>query len=184
MQTLVMILRRGTGAKGGRIWIIIGHDGVVKSLMGVVVIYKTRIAMAAAYDQGSAQARLLSINEEMKKGDGASARKENKVELRKMAPPRGSVGGTGQQGKREDRDGNGKRVATWGQLQAQDAIEAFEDCIPFISRLAMENMEKALWDQVKAKPIEEVREEVDGRVSDPGSTVGRVSSHDHMVMIY
>ena len=127
---------------------------------------------------------MLSIIEETKKGDSASTRKKNKVDFSKMAPPRGSVGGTGQRGKGEDRNGNGKRVATWGQLQAQDAIEAFKYRIPFISRLAMENMEKALWDQVKVKPIEEVREELDGRVSDPGSTVGRVSSHDHMVMIY
>ena len=69
-------------------------------------------------------------------------------------------------------------------MQAQAATEAFKDHIPLISRLAMENMEKALWEQVKAKPIEEVREEVDGWVSNPGSTAGQALAHDHMVMIY
>ena len=33
-------------------------------------------------------------------------------------------------------------------------------------------------------PIEEVHEEVDGWVSDPGSTAGRALAHDHLVMIY
>ena len=63
-------------------------------------------------------------------------------------------------------------------------MEDFKDFIPLISRLAMENMEKALWDQVKVKPIEEVQEEVDGWVSDPGSTAGRALAYDRMVMIY
>ena len=36
----------------------------------------------------------------------------------------------------------------------------------------MEIMEKALWYQVKEKPIEEVLEEADGWVSDTGSTAG------------
>ena len=48
----------------------------------------------------------------------------------------------------------------------------------------MENVEKSLWDQVKAMPIEEVHEEVDGWISDLGSTVGCVSSHNRLVMIY
>ena len=48
----------------------------------------------------------------------------------------------------------------------------------------MENMEKALWDQIKAKLIEEVQEEVDGWVSDLGSMVGQASAHDCMVMIH
>ena len=48
----------------------------------------------------------------------------------------------------------------------------------------MENMEKALWDQVKSIPIAEVREEVDGWISDSGSTMVRASSDDMLVMIY
>ena len=35
---------------------------------------------------------MLSIDKEMKRGDGASARKENIVKEEKMAPPHGSLG--------------------------------------------------------------------------------------------
>ena len=79
---------------------------------------------------------------------------------------------TGHQGKGKDCSSKGKRVATRAQLQAQAAAEAFKDCISLISRIAMENMEKALWDQIKVKRIEEVEEEVDGWVSDLGSMAG------------
>ena len=109
---------------------------------------------------------------------------KNKAELKEMAPTRGSEGGSGHRGKGEDSGGKGKRAVTQAQLQAQVAAEAFKDRIPLISRLAMENMEKALWEQVKSKPIEEVREEVDGWVFDPESTARRASVHDRLVMIY
>ena len=33
-------------------------------------------------------------------------------------------------------------------------------------------------------PIETVWEEVEGWITDPGSTAGRVSAHDHLVMLY
>ena len=71
---------------------------------------------------------------------------ENNAELREMALPHGSVGGNGRQGKGEDYSGKGKRAAIQDQLQAQEAAEVFKDRIPLISRLAMENMEKALWE--------------------------------------
>ena len=63
-------------------------------------------------------------------------------------------------------------------------MEAVKHKFLVISRIAIENVEKVLWDQVKAMPIEEVREEVDSWISDTGSTVGRVSTHDRLVMIY
>ena len=53
MKTPVLNPMRGTWMEGGRIWVIIAHDGAVNSLMGVVFIYKTRVAMAIAYVKGS-----------------------------------------------------------------------------------------------------------------------------------
>ena len=63
-------------------------------------------------------------------------------------------------------------------------METIKDQILLIARLAMEKVEKVLWDQVNSMPIEVVREEVDGWISDPGSTAWRASDHDRLVMIY
>ena len=75
---------------------------------------------------------------------GASVKTAFKADLREMAPTHGSGGGNGHRGKGEDSSDKGQRAATCAQLQAQAATEAFKDRIPLISRLAMENMEKAL----------------------------------------
>ena len=48
----------------------------------------------------------------------------------------------------------------------------------------MENVGKTIWDQVKSMQIEEVHEEGDRWISDPGSTIGRALAHDRLVMIY
>ena len=53
MKTPVLNPMQGTGTEGGLIWVIIAHDGAINSLMGVVFIYKTRVAMAIAYVKGS-----------------------------------------------------------------------------------------------------------------------------------
>ena len=48
----------------------------------------------------------------------------------------------------------------------------------------MEGIEKDLWEQVSLMPIETVWEEVEGWITDLGSTVRRDSAHDHLVMLY
>ena len=48
----------------------------------------------------------------------------------------------------------------------------------------MERVEKDLWEQVKAMPIEEVCEEVKDWVVDPGCTVGRASTYDRIITLY
>ena len=68
-----------------------------------------------------------------------------------MAPPHGgpgklggNAGATGNRGKGQDCSLKGKRATTKAQLVAQAAAKAFKDRISLISRLAMENVEKAL----------------------------------------
>ena len=53
-----------------------------------------------------------------------------------------------------------------------------------MARQATEGIEKALWEQVSSMPIETVWEEVEGWIIDPGSTTGRASTHDCLVMLY
>ena len=74
----------------------------------------------------------------------------------------------------------GKKAETWAQLQAQSAAETFKDRILLIVRLATEKVEKMLWDQVNSMPIEVVREEVDGWISNTNSMAGRASAHDRL----
>ena len=45
-------------------------------------------------------------------------------------------------------------------------------------------MKKELWEQVKSMPIEEVRQEVEDWVVDPGTTARRESAHNRMIMLY
>ena len=116
MKTPLRIPKRGTGQGGGRTWVIMIHDRDAISIMGVILINWTRIAMAEACVLDRAQAYWLSVIRETKKGDGMSVRTGNKAELREMAPPRGSVGGNGRQGKGEDYIGKGKRAMTRAQF--------------------------------------------------------------------
>ena len=118
MKTPLRIPRRGTGQGGGRTWVIMIRDREAISIMGVILINWTRIAMAEACVLDKAQAYWLSVIRETEKGDRVSVRMENKTELREMALPCGSVGGNGRRGKGEDYIGKGKRAATRAQLQA------------------------------------------------------------------
>ena len=92
------------------------HDRDVISIMGVILINWTRIAMNEAYVLDKVHTYWLSVIRKMKKGDGVSVRTKNKVELREMALTCGSGGGSGQRGKGEDYSGKGKRAATQAQL--------------------------------------------------------------------
>ena len=53
---------------------------------------------------------MLSIDKETKRGDGASARKENIAEQGKMAPPHGSLGNLGGQCECDWSSGKRKRL--------------------------------------------------------------------------
>ena len=118
MKTPLRIPRKGTGQGGGRTWVIMICDRDAISIMGVILINWTRIAMVEACVLDRAQAYWLSVIRETEKGDGVSVRTENNAELREMAPPRGSVGGNGHRGKGEEYSGKGKRAETRAQLQA------------------------------------------------------------------
>ena len=45
-------------------------------------------------------------------------------------------------------------------------------------------IKKELWEKVKATPMDEIREEVEEWVLDLGTTAGRASSYDQMMMVY
>ena len=77
-----------------------------------------------------------------------------------------------------------KGTATQAQLHAQAATSFCTDRIPLAARKAIEIVEKDLWEQVKAMPIEEVRQEVEEWVVDPGSTAGWAAAYDRMIMLY
>ena len=62
--------------------------------------------------------------------------------------------------------------------------EFFKDQIPLLVHQAMEGIEKALWEKVSSMPIEMVQEEVEGWITNLGSTTGRASTHDHLVILY
>ena len=78
----------------------------------------------------------------------------------------------------------GKGTAAWAQLHAQAAVDFFKDRILLVARKAIEMVEKDLWEQVKAMPIEEVSQEAKDWVVDPGSTTGRETAYDRMIMLY
>ena len=104
------------GQGGGRTWVIMIYNKDAISIMGVILINWTRLAMAKACVLDRAHAYWLSVIRETEKVDRVSVRMENKAELREMAPPRGSMGGNGRRGKGEDYSGKGKRAATQAQL--------------------------------------------------------------------
>ena len=55
----------------------------------------------------------------------------------------------------------GKGTANQAQLHSQATVDFFKDCIPLVTHKAIEMVERDLWEQVKAMPIEEVRQEVE-----------------------
>ena len=80
MKTLMLNPMRGTGTKGGWIWVIIARDGTVNPLMGGLIIYSTKVAEATSYGQVRAQARVLSLDGDLRRGGGTIVREESKVE--------------------------------------------------------------------------------------------------------
>ena len=81
-----------------------------------------------------------------------------------MAPTCGKIGKLSPDevstGRREPRKGSARRgrgIATRAQLHAQAIANFFKDRILLEASKSMEIVEKDLWDQVKAMPIEEVR---------------------------
>ena len=78
----------------------------------------------------------------------------------------------------------GKGTATQAQLQAQAAIELFKDHIPLISWKVVKKVQKDLWEKLKAMLIEEVCQEVEYWIVDPGSMAGRASTYDRIIMLY
>jgi len=74
--------------------------------------------------------------------------------------------------------------ATRTQARAQEAGHFFRNRLPSPVREEIESMEKRLWDTIQDLPADELRGEVEEWVMDPGSTAGRASAYDRMVMLY
>jgi len=80
------------------------------------------------------------------------------------------------------RSGQGR--ATRAQSRAQEAAHFFHNRLPSPVRDELECIEKRLWDSVKEIPVDELRSEVEDWVVDPGTTAGRATAYDRMVMLY
>ena len=68
MNILTLNPMRGTGTKGGWIWVIISLEGTVNSFMGGLIIYSTKVSKATSCVQRRAQVRLLRLEGELRRG--------------------------------------------------------------------------------------------------------------------
>ena len=123
MKALKMYLILGMGTEGGRIWAIIARDGTINVIMGIMVIYPTKVAKATTCTQRSIRDGLLSSECELWVEEELSVLVRRKSMQCKMAPPQGGLGKpwgsmdlAGSRGKGKDNIWKGKRVATWAQL--------------------------------------------------------------------
>ena len=70
------------------------------------------------------------------------------------------------------------------QMQAQTASTFFHDRIPTFVRDEIEAIEKELWEKAKDASMDEIREEVEEWVMDLGTTTGKASSYERLMMLY
>ena len=77
-----------------------------------------------------------------------------------------------------------KGTSSRAQLHAQATDEFFKYHILLITHKYIERVKKDVCEQVKAMPIEEVRQEVKDWVVDPGSMATQATPYDHMIMLY
>lgn len=181
----------GTGEHEDRIWEIMDSYRTVSAIMALPLFNK---------DEGSWLCICCLWNRSVllvvARSGGLSLNLQSRAvwnwgELCNMAPTRNSHAkmsvGEAPAVHRESGKGVARRskgTATRAQLHDQAATSFFTDRIPLAARKAIEIVEKDLWEQVKAMPIEEVRQEVEEWVVDPGSTAGWAAAYDRMIMLY
>ena len=77
-----------------------------------------------------------------------------------------------------------KGCAAWAQVHAQEAANFFKDFVPLATHNEIETIEKHLWEEFKAMPIEEVHQEFEAWVVDPSNTDGMAAAYDRIPMLY
>ena len=76
------------------------------------------------------------------------------------------------------------KPATRLQIQAQEAAEFYKEHVPLSIILEVERVVGDLWVEVKTMSSEDLHKEVADWVLDPGSTMGRASTYDRMLILY
>ena len=106
-----------------------------------------------------------------------AAKRKTKTVAEEMAI-RGHKRAPGSSSKRQTRQ------ATRAQLLAQEEADRYKEHVPLKIRLEVDRMVEELWEEAKAMPKDQLRDEVADWVLDPGSTAGRASAYDRMILTY